>query len=102
MPERWLALLGWAALAAAFAATADILIDIYGRRYRQRMPIMEAVWPVTALYFGPLASWAYRRFGRPMSRRWLAEHGRDEPPEQAGLGDDSGRRQPLRRGLHPR
>jgi hypothetical protein len=72
VPERWLVTLSWVALAAGFAAAADILIDIYARRYRQRMPVMEAVWPVTALYFGPLTSWAYRRFGRPMTRRWLA------------------------------
>jgi hypothetical protein len=84
MPDRWLVVLSWAALAVAFAATADILIDIYGRCYRQRMPIMEAVWPVTALYLGPLASWAYRRFGRPISQRWQAEHGRDEPPDKPG------------------
>lgn len=45
---------------------------------------MEAVWPITALYFGPLASWAYRRFGRPMTRRWLGEHERDEPPDKPG------------------
>jgi hypothetical protein len=84
VPERWLVTLSWVALAAGFAAAADILIDIYARRYRQRMPVMEAVWPVTALYFGPLASWAYRRFGRPMTRRWLAEHDRGEPPDKSG------------------
>ena len=36
---------------------------------------MEAVWPVTALYFGPVASWAYRRYGRPASPQWRKEHG---------------------------
>lgn len=40
---------------------------------------MEAVWPVTALYFGPVAVWAYRRFGRPTSRKWLTEQQRGEP-----------------------
>jgi len=42
--------------------------------------VMEAVWPVTALYFGPLAVWAYRRFGRPQSPRYLSERGLQEPP----------------------
>jgi putative flippase GtrA len=28
------------------------------------MWIMNVVWPVTALYFGPIAAWAYLRFGR--------------------------------------
>lgn len=75
MPATWLIALAWVALATAFASAADILLDIYGRGYRQKMPITEAVWPVTALYFGPAASWAYRRFGRPMggrARPWRA------------------------------
>jgi hypothetical protein len=69
-------------LGLAFAAATDILIDIGVRGYRQRMPIMDAVWPVTALYFGPLASWAYRRFGRPATARWLSEHDRESPPDK--------------------
>jgi hypothetical protein len=44
------------------------------------MKIMEAVWPITALYFGPLAVWAYRAWGRPDSHRWQAGHG-DPPPK---------------------
>jgi hypothetical protein len=80
VPPTWLAVLAWVSLAAAGASALDILIDIYIRRYRQHMGIMEAVWPVTALYFGPLASWAYRRWGRPRSNRWLDEHGRDAAP----------------------
>ena len=32
------------------------------------MRIMEAVWPVSALYFGPLAWWAYARWGKPKAR----------------------------------
>ncbi len=36
---------------------------------------MEAVWPITALYFGPLALWAYYRWGRPMSHKWMEEYG---------------------------
>jgi hypothetical protein len=28
---------------------------------------MEVAWPITALYFGPFALWAYVRFGRPMA-----------------------------------
>ena len=44
---------------------------------------MEAVWPVTALYFGPVAVWAYRRFGRPQPP--LAGRPRlDEPPGKPG------------------
>jgi hypothetical protein len=46
------------------------------------MPVMEAVWPVTALYAGPLANLGYRRYGRPKARQWLADHDLEEPPEQ--------------------
>jgi hypothetical protein len=80
MPPAWLTALSWVALAAAFASAGWILFDIFGRGYRQHMPIMEAVWPVTALYFGPAALAAYRDWGRPKSMRWRHEHG-DLPPK---------------------
>jgi hypothetical protein len=35
------------------------------------MKIMEAVWPLTALYAGPLGLAAYYRWGRPMSLKWM-------------------------------
>jgi hypothetical protein len=38
------------------------------------MWIMEAVWPVTALYLGPVALWAYLRWGRLNSPKWQDEH----------------------------
>ncbi len=84
MPSTWFTALAWIVLAVAFASAMLILLDVYGRGYRMRMPVMEAVWPVTALYFGPAAVWAYRRFGRPTSRRWLTEHALDEPPSKPG------------------
>jgi hypothetical protein len=65
MPPTWLTVLAWISLAAALITAGAIMVDIYGRGRRQRMRIMEAVWPVTALYFGPLAWWAYTRWGRP-------------------------------------
>jgi hypothetical protein len=80
MPPGWLTALSWAALALAFGSAAWIMADVYVRGYRQPMGIMEAVWPVTALYFGPVAMAAYRAWGRPVSRRWGREHG-DPPPK---------------------
>jgi hypothetical protein len=70
MPPSWLAVLSWCALGIAFVSAAAITADIFVGGYRQRMGVMEGVWPVTALYFGPLAWWGYRRFGRPPSGRW--------------------------------
>jgi hypothetical protein len=84
VPPPWLTVLAWTALAVAFASAAWILLDVFARGYRQRMGVMEAVWPVTALYFGPVALWGYHRFGRPSSARWLEEKGREEPPEKPG------------------
>jgi hypothetical protein len=57
------------------------------------MPVMEAVWPITALYFGPLAVWGYHRFGRPASTPWLREHGGHHPPDEprwAGIAVGAG------------
>lgn len=84
MPSTWLVTLAWISLAVAFVCAAAILVDIYGRGHRQKMTVMEIVWPVTALYFGPLAVWMYLRHGRPQSPRWLAEHGRDNPRDKPG------------------
>lgn len=84
MPSTCFTVLAWIALAGAFASAGLILYDIYGRGYRLKMPVMEAVWPVTALYFGPAAVWAYRRFGQPTSDKWLTGHQRDEPPDKPG------------------
>jgi hypothetical protein len=82
VPSAWLTNLAWVALALAFASSLVILIDLFGRGYRQKMRVMEWVWPVTALYLGPVAVWAYRRYGRPQSGKWLAERGLDEPPDK--------------------
>ncbi|WP_231996859.1 DUF4396 domain-containing protein [Mycobacterium scrofulaceum] len=74
--------MAWAALSLGFATAAAILGDIYHRGFRQRMRIIEIVWPVTAIYFGPLALWMYWRYGRSNSHRWLREHWLDQPPDK--------------------
>lgn len=63
MPPTWLVIASWCSLALGFGCAGWIVFDIYGRGHRQHMTVMEAVWPLTALYLGPLAVWAYRRFG---------------------------------------
>ena len=64
-PPTWLTLVAWLSLTAGFLSTAAIFYDIYGRGLRQPMRVMEAVWPITALYLGPLGWPAYARLGRP-------------------------------------
>ena len=39
------------------------------------MPVMEWVWPITALYAGPLATLAYRRWGRAATERRIRANG---------------------------
>jgi hypothetical protein len=86
MPPLWLTVLSSASASAsfalAFATAAAIIVDILGRGYRQRMRVMEVVWPVTALYFGPFAWPFYRALGRARSPRWRGEHG--EPSREPG------------------
>ncbi|MEU4214144.1 DUF4396 domain-containing protein [Actinoplanes sp. NPDC026623] len=68
MPPTWLTGLAWIALAIGGLCAAAILADIYLQGHRQRMAVMEAVWPINALYLGPLAVWMYARYGRPQSK----------------------------------
>lgn len=56
----------WASLALAFACALIILVDLL--RHPQKMVIMNAVWPVTALYGSVFALWAYFRYGRPKAK----------------------------------
>jgi hypothetical protein len=77
MPPRWLTTVAWISLALAVATAVVILVDIFGRAHRQRMGVMEAVWPVSALYFGPIAWWAYHRWGLPNSPAYARATGRE-------------------------
>jgi len=81
MPPTWLVVVAWCALAIAFASAGIITVDIFVLRYRQPMRVMEAVWPITALYFGPFALWVYWRYARRTTRRWLDAHALIAPPD---------------------
>jgi hypothetical protein len=75
MIPGWLTAVSWVFVGLALLCAAAILYDVYGRGYRQRTSVMSVVWPITALYFGPLALPAYYRWGRPRSEKWQKEHG---------------------------
>ena len=64
MPPTWLTVLAWISLASAFLFAGLIAGDIVVRGYRQHVWIMDLVWPLTALYSGPLGWFAYLRWGR--------------------------------------
>lgn len=74
MPPEWLTAVAWAYLVACLASAAVIVLDVLVRRHRQMMKVMEWVWPVTALYLGPFALWAYLRHGRQYSPAWREQH----------------------------
>ncbi len=75
----WLTTLSWIFIATAVVTAGAILYDIYRRGHRQPQRVMEAVWPLSALYLGPLALPIYNRFGRARSAAWQ---------ENAGAGPD--------------
>jgi hypothetical protein len=78
---QWLETVSIISLAAGFASSLIIILDI-AAGHRQYMKIMNIVWPVTALYSGPLGLWAYYKMGRLSTSRRVREakaHG-EVPP----------------------
>lgn len=75
----WLTVVSWIFIGLGLLSAALILADIYLLGYREHPKIMEAVWPLTALYAGPFAVAAYFRWRRPMSYRWMKAQGRGMP-----------------------
>src|ERR1700733_757733 len=64
MIPGWVMLIAWLYLAICFCCAALIAADIAILQHRQPMGVMNFVFPITALYFGPLALWFYWRWGR--------------------------------------
>ncbi|ORA21073.1 hypothetical protein BST14_00705 [Mycobacterium arosiense ATCC BAA-1401 = DSM 45069] len=73
---QWVTVVAWIVTILGVMVAGVILTDIYLGGYRQPLKAMEAVWPVTAIYAGPAAWWAYYRWGRPATFRWQEQHGR--------------------------
>ncbi len=71
----WLTVLAWAFVAVSVVCAAAIAFDVVARGHRQPTRTMEVVWPVSALYLGPLALVLYRRWGRPRSTPTVAATG---------------------------
>jgi hypothetical protein len=64
MAPMWLTVVAWIYLAICFGCAAVIACDIFVNGRRQSMGVMNVVFPITALYFGPLAVAFYLRWGR--------------------------------------
>lgn len=77
-PQGWIEAIGWFSLSIAFASALIIAVDI-ARGYRQQMAIMNLVYPITALYWGPVALWFYFRHGRRKSKPMIEKTGEPDP-----------------------
>jgi hypothetical protein len=64
LAPTWLTAVAWVYLSICFACAGVIGYDIAVSRRRQPMGVMNAVYPITALYFGPLALAFYWRWAR--------------------------------------
>jgi hypothetical protein len=64
MAPNWLTALAWVYLGICFVCAGVIAYDIFVNHRRQPMGVMDAVFPITALYFGPFGLALYLRWGR--------------------------------------
>jgi len=64
LPPTWLTVVAWISIGTALIAGGVIGFDIFVRGHRQTHGVMNAVYPITALYLGPLALLLYWRWGR--------------------------------------
>ncbi|MBZ9715692.1 DUF4396 domain-containing protein [Deinococcus multiflagellatus] len=60
----WWAPAAWSYLIACIVSAVILAYDIYGRRQHQQVLAMKTVWPVSALFLGPLTLLLYARWGR--------------------------------------
>jgi len=73
--------LSWTVVAVGLASSTLIVVDTIFGGYRQPVKVMEIVWPVTALYLGPVAIAIYWNWGRSQTARWRQRHG--NPPKRS-------------------
>lgn len=82
MSDSPLVTVAWISL--TIAALCALIVALHVAIRRQHMWIMNIVWPVTALYSGPLGLWAYFRWGTPSSHHAMmaAKQRGEKPPAQ--------------------
>jgi hypothetical protein len=79
----WLHIIGFAWLVISFICALIIIFDL-ATGHRQKMAIMNVVWPITALYFGLFGLWTYWKLGRPAAQSGMRDgHARQKPFWQA-------------------
>jgi Domain of unknown function (DUF4396) len=90
MAPTWLTAVAWVYLAVCFCCAGIIGYDITVGHRRQPMGVMNFVFPITALYFGPFAlafywRWARAAAGTPMPRMSMSG-----AAVSAGMADHAG------------
>ena len=78
MVPQWLHLLALVSVSVGIFSAVVILVDIL-KGHRQRMIIMNIVWPITGLYLGIVGIWAYWRMGRTGSKEVIAHSSEKKP-----------------------
>ena len=68
MAPIWLTILAWIYLSLCFVCAGVLVYDIFVNQRRQPMGVMDVVFPITALYFGPFAVAFYWRWARAPRR----------------------------------
>ena len=64
MAPMWLTVVAWLYLSVCFGCAALIAYDIFVSGHRQPMGVMNAVFPITALYFRPAGAGVLLAVGR--------------------------------------
>jgi len=78
MTPTWLTIVSLLSLALAFGSAVTVLVDILVGNHPM-MAVMKWVWPITALYLGPVGLWAYWTMGRASLP---GAHGMGHAPEE--------------------
>lgn len=89
----WLRVLAWLYLGTSFICAFLIVLDEFRRP--QKMWIMNLVWPITALYFGPVALWGYYKSGPKMTRQHYEQMQREIHSESRRQKGDGRRNQEI-------
>ncbi len=80
MPPNWVQALAAIYVPLSILSALLVLADIFLAHRRQPMAIMDAVWPLTMLYWGPLGLIFYAWFGRAMPPQPGHDHHHADKP----------------------
>jgi len=85
-PAAWI-VIGWVAFGVALISAGVIVWDIVIREHRSEM---NFVWPITALYWGPVPTWFYFTRERERGEWWSTAKGVSHCGAGCTLGDIAG------------